>query len=176
MRIYRHYSEDRPQLPMYGKTPAFTLVTQNKEQATSEQWNGNVIIADFVFTTCAGPCPMMSAQMQDFQDELKDEAGIKFVSFSVDPETDTPDVLTEYGKRFHADFSRWSFLTGSKSAIYHLTTDGFHLALDSDSNSVTHSTKFVLVDKQSRIRGYYDFDDSTSQSAIMRDAIALEHE
>ena len=119
---------------------------------------------------------MMTAQMSQFQTSLANDPTIKLLSFSVDPETDTPDVLTAYGKKFGANANKWTFLTGSKTDIYNLTRLGFHLTVEADSNAVTHSTKFVLIDKKALIRGYYDSSDDTTGERLLEDARTLAKE
>jgi cytochrome oxidase Cu insertion factor (SCO1/SenC/PrrC family) len=100
--------------------------------------------------------------MARLQQEYIDKPEIQFVSFSVDPERDTPPVLTAYAAKHEADAARWYFLTGQRDRMIRLIQDGFHLAVatmpigDDSSGMITHSPRFVLIDKESRIRGYYD--------------------
>jgi protein SCO1/2 len=162
-----------PALPVFGPAPEFSLISQDKRPVTREDYKGSVVIADFIFTECAGPCPLMSAEMSEFQNSLASDPSIKLLSFSVDPETDTPEVLKDYGQRFHANFDKWTFLTGDKVSIYNLTRSGFHLTVEADSNAVTHSTKYVLIDKKSMIRGYYDSGDKVSTDKLLHDARML---
>lgn len=142
---------------------------------------GKVWVADFIFTNCAGPCPRLTSHMSRLQEALAGVAGggeVRLVSFSVDPEKDTPEVLAEYGRRFRADFTRWSFLTGGKQAIYDLIFEGFKLAIDDGALSkdgtpgpgiITHSVRFVLVDREGRIRGYYPGEDADIVERIAPD-------
>ena len=167
------YLNKQPQLPVLGTVPTFHLTAQDRRSFTKDELLGKVNIIDFIFTTCAGPCPLMSAQMQSIQSKVENEHGIALVSFTVDPEADTPEVLTEYAKRFGAMPERWTFLTGSKTDIYTLTRYGFKLAIDADSNAIAHSTKFVLVDKEANIRGYYDSEDQESINRLLDHAVAL---
>jgi cytochrome oxidase Cu insertion factor (SCO1/SenC/PrrC family) len=104
---------------------------------------------------------MQTAAMAQLQEQWKDRPGLKLVSFSVDPEKDTTEVLSRYADRYKADAQRWLFLTGEKEEISRLVQEGLRLsavALSSDGNkdSVMHSPRFVLIDKQAEIRGYYD--------------------
>jgi cytochrome oxidase Cu insertion factor (SCO1/SenC/PrrC family) len=172
-QLLKYYSMKPPALPTFGSVPAFSLLSQDRRPTTNNDFRGSVVIADFIFTDCAGPCPLMSAGMSEFQTSLADEPKIRLLSFSVDPETDIPEVLKEYGQRFHANNDRWTFLTGDKVSIYNLTRSGFHLTVEPDSNAVTHSTKYVLIDKKSMIRGYYDSGDKASTDRLLVDARAL---
>ncbi len=153
-------------LPDYGQTPGFELTERSGRTVASTELAGKVWVADFIFTTCAGPCPLMSTHMAALQRAVSD-LDVQLVSFTVDPERDTPEVLTEYASRYKADPERWLFLTGSKQALYDMIQEGFLLAVDDGSLAeggkpgpgiITHSVKFVLVDQRGRIRGYYSGD------------------
>jgi protein SCO1/2 len=142
----------------YGTVPSFQLTNQNGQPFGSAQLAGKIWIADFIYTTCPGPCPMISSRMSELQKPLE-KTDVHLVSFSVDPEKDTPAVLRSYGERLQAQPGRWDFLTGAKSAIYKLSHDGFKLAVSdgSDAQGIpVHSTRMVLVDRHGQIRGYYD--------------------
>jgi protein SCO1/2 len=142
----------------YGVLPFFELVNQDAQPFGSAQLVGKIWIADFIFTSCPGPCPIISSRMSELQKPLK-ATDIHLVSFTVDPEKDTPEVLRAYAEKLRAQPIRWDFLTGARSAIYALARDGFKLAV-SDGNDETgmpvHSTRVVLVDRHGAIRGYYD--------------------
>jgi protein SCO1/2 len=142
----------------YGTVPPFQLTNQFDQPFSSAQLAGKIWIADFIYTTCPGPCPMISTRMGELQKPLE-ETDVQLVSFSVDPEKDTPEVLRKYADNLHADPNRWTFLTGPKSAIYKLSHDGFKLAISDggDAEGIpVHSTRLVLVDRRGQIRGYYD--------------------
>ena len=151
----------------YGTVPAFQLTNQNGQPFGSGQLARKIWIADFVYTTCPGPCPMISGRMSELQKPLE-KSDVHLVSFSVDPEKDTPAVLRGYAAKLQAEPGRWDFLTGAKSAIYKLSHDGFKLAV-SDGNDAqglpVHSTRMVLVDRHGQIRGYYD---ATEPDAITK--------
>jgi protein SCO1/2 len=147
------------ELTVFGTLPPFELVERDGTTVTLEQLRGKVWVADFVFTHCAGPCPLLSSKMSRLQDAVGELDDVRLVSFSVDPERDTPDVLSEYARRYQADPVRWLFLTGPKEPLYRLVGEGFLLAVDDggpEAGLITHSTRMVLVDRQGRIRGYYD--------------------
>src|SRR5947207_672927 len=142
----------------YGSVPSFQFINQDGQSFGSPQLAGKIWIADFVYTTCPGPCPMISSRMSELQKPLE-KTDVHLVSFSVDPEKDTPEVLRSYAERLQAHSGRWDFLTGAKSAIYKLSHDGFKLAVSdgSDAEGIpVHSTRMVLVDRHGQIRGYYD--------------------
>jgi protein SCO1/2 len=142
----------------YGVLPSFEFVNQDAQPFGSAQLAGKIWIADFIFTSCPGPCPIISSRMSELQKPLE-KTDIHLVSFSVDPEKDTSDVLCGYAEKLHAQPKRWDFLTGSRAAIYALTRDGFKLAVSDGSDEAgmpVHSTRVVLVDRHGAIRGYYD--------------------
>jgi cytochrome oxidase Cu insertion factor (SCO1/SenC/PrrC family) len=142
----------------YGTVPNFQLTNQNNQPFCSTQLAGKIWIADFIFTSCPGPCPMVSSRMGELQRPLE-KTDVHLVSFSVDPEKDTPNVLRGYAEKLKAQPARWDFLTGSKSMIYDLSKNGFKLAVSDGSDEAgvpVHSTRIVLVDRHGAIRGYYD--------------------
>jgi protein SCO1 len=158
-------------LPSYGVIPDFTLVDQaGREFRSKERLKGKVWVANFIFTNCPGPCPRMSRQMRDLRDAAKD-LDVRLVSFTIDPARDTPPVLASYSKRFGADPDRWYFLTGSQADLHKLSRHAFMLG-DIDG-TLEHSTRFVLLDRNSSIRGFYDSSDSEKMAALVKDIRAL---
>jgi protein SCO1/2 len=114
---------------------------------------------------------MISTRMSDLQKPLE-KTDVRLVSFSVDPEKDTPQVLRRYGERLRAESGRWDFLTGPKSAIYKLSHDGFKLAISDggDTKGIpVHSTRMVLVDRHGQIRGYYDATEPEAMTKLLAD-------
>jgi protein SCO1 len=167
--------------PVLGQVPDFSLVERSGQAVSLEDLKGQVWVADFVFTHCAGPCPLLSRRMQSLQEPLADYSGVRLVTFSVDPERDTPDVLAEYAKRYSAG-DRWLFLTGEKVPLYRLIMDGFKLGIDDGSaltagvpgpGTITHSVRFVLVDREGRIRAYYDGSRSDLAKQLLPEIQAL---
>src|SRR5438105_2987133 len=150
----------------YGIVPNFQLVNQQGQPFGSAQLVGKVWIADFIFTSCPGPCPMISTRMSELQKPLEN-TDVHLVSFTVDPEKDTPEVLRGYAEKLHAQPKRWDFLTGPKSAIYDLSRNGFKLAAsDSEEDGIpVHSTRIILVDRHGEIRGYYE---ATAPDAVTK--------
>ena len=145
-------------LSSLGTVPHFQLTNQNGQPFDSAQLKGKIWIADFIFTTCPGPCPIISSRMSELQRPLE-KTGVHLVSFTVDPEKDTPEVLRGYAERLGADPDRWDFLTGARTAIYDLSHNGFKLGVSDGSEAdggPVHSTRVVLVDRRGTIRGYYD--------------------
>ena len=143
------------ELATHQQLPDFSLTDQRGAPFALSDLHDKVWVADFIFTSCGTICPPMTVQMAGLQDEFA-AADIHFVSFSVDPERDTSEVLTRYADHYGADGSRWSFLTGQKKAIYQLANEGFNLAAGHRGSEILHSTRFVLVDGAGQVRGYYD--------------------
>lgn len=155
-------------LPVYGEIPRFELLSQQGSHFDRAALDGHVWIADFIFTNCESSCPRMSSKMHSIQGAT--DPAVRLVSFSVDPERDTPQALEEYGKKYSADEKRWTFLTGSLATLEMLDHDAFKLG----SLSMDHSTRFVLVDKKGQVRGYYGLFDGDAMARIVRDAARLE--
>jgi protein SCO1/2 len=158
----------------YGSVPAFQLVNQEGQPFGSAQLAGKVWIADFIFTTCPGPCPMISTRMSELQKPLEN-TDVQLVSFTVDPEKDTPEVLRGYADKLHAQPKRWDFLTGPKAAIYDLSRNGFKLAAsDSEADGIpVHSTRMILVDRHGEIRGYYEATAADAVTKLLADTSHL---
>jgi protein SCO1/2 len=151
---------ERSTLPIRWPAPAFSLIDQNERTITDRDLRGHPYVAAFIFTQCAGPCPMMSSKMAGLQKTIRNPA-VKLVSFSVDPERDTPAVLKEYAAKFGADPNRWHFLTGPTASIY-AVAQGMKVAArpaDAD-NPILHATYFILVDGNGQVREIYAGDHS----------------
>jgi cytochrome oxidase Cu insertion factor (SCO1/SenC/PrrC family) len=146
--------------------PEFALENERGESTDLSDLYGSVWVADFVFTRCAGTCPMITHRMADLEKELEKEGasssslrGVKLVSFSVDPDFDRPEVLREYGRANGADPARWMFLTGTGEAVRRVVRDGFKLPISDQADPkmpIVHSQNFMLVDRAGRVRGAYD--------------------
>lgn len=168
-------------LPEHGAVPAFALVERSGRPLTLDSLLGHVWIADFIFTRCSGICPVMTSSMSRLQESLVDAPEIRLLSFSVDPEWDTPEVLREYAQGVAADSVRWLFATGDKAAIYELAQRGFRLGVGeadaaASSDEILHSSRLVLVDARGRIRGYYDGEDLDAVALLEKHARALQRE
>src|SRR5262249_9494553 len=124
--------------------------------------HGSVWVADFIFTRCAGTCPMITQRMAELQAACASDPALKdirFVSISVDPEFDRPEVLRDYAARVHADPERWTFLTGTRDAVRGLVRDGFKLPVEDQDDAampIMHSQSFVLVDRTGGVRAVAD--------------------
>ncbi len=164
---------DTGSLDRFNTVPAFTLTERSGRQFNSAELNGKIWVADFIFTTCPGPCPQMSAKFFELQQEIKRSSDVRLVTYTVWPEYDTPEVLRRYADRFKALPDKWLFLTGEKKTIYDLAHKAFLLGItDKESGrevlkegEFVHSTKMALVDRRGQIRGYYD---ATSLEAVQK--------
>jgi len=159
----------------YGTVPLFQLINQNGQPFGSAQLNGKIWIADFIFTTCPGPCPMISTRMSELQKPLE-KTDVHLVSFTVDPARDTPRVLLGYAEKLQAEPGRWDFLTGAQSTIYNLSEKGFKLAVSDGSEEIgrpVHSTRMILVDRHGKIRGYYDATEADAVTKVLADTSHL---
>ena len=150
-------------LPVIGPVAGFALTNQANTPVSLEALRGKVWVADIIFTPCAGPCPRMTQQMKELQDALpRGEA--RLVTLTTFPEYDTPEVLDKYARDHGADTNRWMFLTGDKKEIGALAIDSLKLAAvevkpeqrTSANDLFIHSTMFVVVDKQARLRGVFE--------------------
>ncbi len=152
-----------PELPIIATLPEFTLTDQTGADFGMRELREKVWIANFIFTKCQATCPRQTAELKKLQEKLKTRADwpdIRLVSISVDPENDTPEVLTTYASENGADPEHWKFLTGDREKIWELSKKGFMLAVgESEKDAASplfHSPYFVLVDFYGRIRGFYD--------------------
>ncbi|HEV2292818.1 MAG TPA: SCO family protein [Tepidisphaeraceae bacterium] len=147
------------------EVPPFALTDQNNQPVTDQTLRGKPWVAAFIFTQCAGPCPMMSSNMAKLQQRVP-HPDLKLVSFTVDPQRDTPQVLKQYAQNLQADESRWSFLTGSEQEMADVAR-GMLLPFSpaTESADITHSTKFLLVDGEGNVRGVYSPDEMDALAA-----------
>jgi len=146
----------------FGEVPPFRLTDEEGRAVGLDDLLGTPFVLSAIFTRCAGPCPAVSDGVAELAKELQ-RVDVRFVSLSVDPGFDTPEVLRAYAESYGADGERWRFLTGSEEEIHALVSGGFKLAVDRSSDpdelpgmAVTHDTRLVAVDRKGRIRGYYD--------------------
>jgi protein SCO1 len=166
-------------LSRYGAVPEFSLVERSGKAITLANLRGMIWVADFIYTTCTDTCPLQTAEMGKLQEEWNDKPGLKLVSFSVDPEKDTAEVLSRYADRYKANSQRWLFLTGAKEEITRLVQEGFKLSAvpvvnaGSSESIIMHSPRFVLIDRQAQIRGYYDSRDQQALERLKKDVAIL---
>ena len=145
-------------LPSYWKIPDFTLTDRSGKSVQLADFAGKVWVADFFYSSCPGPCPMLSSRLSDVQKEFASAADLRLVSISIDPEKDTPAVLQAYATKFKAN-DRWIFLTGEKAAIYRLAREGFKVPLadrETPDGLITHSARLMLIDQTGTVRGFYE--------------------
>ncbi|GAB4395735.1 MAG: hypothetical protein OHK0053_06030 [Microscillaceae bacterium] len=167
---------------LYHRIPDFALTDQHNRPFQSKQLEGAIYVADFFFTRCGNPtlCPRMSQELKRVQENFKDQEMLKLVSFTVDPSHDTPEVLKEYAGRYQAQEGKWFFLTGEKKKIYDLAFDGFKVnAMEEDvvvKPDFLHAIKFILVDKEGRIRGYYNGTEREDVDRLILEIKILLHE
>lgn len=146
---------------VYHSVPDFSFINQNGKETSFSDFEGKIVVADFFFTTCPTICPIMTTQMTRLQWLLDDPSydDVAFISHSVNPKNDTPQVLLEYGENQGADFNRWTFLTGNQEKIFEQGFEGYLLSTQEDAGApggFLHSSYFVLLDKNRHIRGFYD--------------------
>jgi protein SCO1/2 len=162
--------------PVLAALPGFLLTDQQGREVRLDQLAGRPWIADFIFTRCPGPCPLMTRKMAELRPRLP--AGVRRVSFTVDPDYDTSEILAAYAARFGAG-ADWLFLTGPRQAIWELSVTGFKLGLaeaeglPEEQGPIVHSTRFVLVDGEGRIRGYYDAFEPPEIERLLRELRAV---
>lgn len=159
---------------VYGTLPPFELVDQSGGPYGSEQLRGRVWVANFIFTRCPTVCPRLTSKMFDIQHRTRN-LGETFhlVSFTVDPEHDTPAVLRDYAREHRASQRAWTFLTGERPAVEAALLEGFKVGFGADEGAplgIFHSSRFVLVDQEMRVRGYYDVEEEGQLDLLLRDA------
>lgn len=179
----RQRPQDRPapaaasELPVYVQVPDFALVERSGAKVARADLLGKVWVVDFIFTHCSGQCPMMAARLKRLREAIGDAPDVRLVSVTVDPVRDTPAVLADYARALGVEDPRWLFLTGEKDAIVKLVLEGLKLPAvvsgPEGSVDVTHSDRFVLVDRRGRIRGYYGAEDEEAQARLPADVRRL---
>jgi len=159
-----------PPLPVFASVPEFRLISSAGEVVERRDLLGHPWVVNLMFTSCAGICPRMTSEMARLEEGTRDLPETRFVSITVDPERDTPEVLAAYAGKRHVERDRWLFLTGERKAIYQLASQGFLLSAQEGDprrgeDAVLHSARFVLVDGAGRVRGTYD---SRDPAALLR--------
>jgi protein SCO1/2 len=155
-----------PEMLRIGKghrVGAFRFQNQDGQWVTEASMKGHVSIVEYFFTTCKSICPIMNSQMQRIQKKFAGEPAVRIFSFTVDPDTDSVAQMKRYATEHHAKAGQWHFLTGEKSALYKLARRSFFVLKPAEAQNLgdagsdfIHTNNFVLIDKQLRIRGYYD--------------------
>ena len=162
----------------YHTIANFSLVNQNGDTITQKDYEGKIYVADFFFTTCTTICPIMTNHMAEIQEELKNDKEVLLLSHSVTPEIDTVAQLKRYALKKGVDDSKWNLVTGDKKQIYDLARKSYLAAKDVPYNKydLVHTENFVLVDKQKRIRGFYDGTNPESIEQLLEDIEILKKE
>lgn len=162
-------------LPDYGNIRQLALmnelVDQNQKQFSTHVLDDKIWVANFIFTRCQNICPIMSQHMSELYRSFKLEENIIWVSFTVDPDYDEPSILHDYVQQYEKNPTKWYFLTGLKSIIHRLSVEGFHLG--SFDNTLDHSNRFVLIDSQGKIRGYYHGTEKEEIQKLFKDMAQL---
>lgn len=154
---------------VFNQIPDFSFTSQTGHTISQDQLDGHIYVADFFFATCPDICKDMSSQLVRVQEAFQDEPQVKLVSFTVNPEYDTQEVLKEYGERYGANPAKWHFLTGDREQIYTLAQKGFYLPVMQveGQQDFIHSEKFMLVDKNRYVRGIYDGTDAADVDRLI---------
>lgn len=154
--------------PTIGDMPAFvpdfSLVDQDGKAVSLADLKGSIWVVNFFFTSCPVQCPAMNMKMSAIRRALPEGANARLVSITVDPEHDSPEVLAEYAAAFRAKDERWMFLTGDKESIVRLAREGFKLP--AGENPSEHSLRLALVDRDGRIRGYFNSTEDDSIASL----------
>ena len=155
----------------YHKIADFKLTNQNGEKITQEYYKDKIYVADFFFTTCQDICPVMTKNMYQLQQELKNDNNILFLSHTVIPEIDTVEQLKKYAIENKIDESRWNLVTGDKKQIYELARKSYLAVEDVEFGEfdMIHTENFMLIDKQKQIRGFYDGTNTEEIQRLLKD-------
>ena len=158
-------------LEKISEVPAFTLTDQAGRTVTLADLKGKMWVANFIFTRCKGPCPLSTLRMAELNKGLaKARKDVQLISFTVDPDYDTPSVLADYAKQSGADPAYWQFLTGPNTAIKDIVVKGLLQPLAKEPDGTpAHSTRFVIVDANGWLRGYQDSADPEAVQKLMID-------
>ena len=163
----------------YHTISDFSLINQNGKTITQEDYKDKIYVADFFFTTCQTICPIMTDNMLEVQNKLKNDSTIMLLSHSVTPEIDSVAQLKKYALKKGVDATKWNLVTGEKKEIYKLARKSY-LAVKTDGNGdqydMIHTENFILVDKKKRIRGFYDGTDDLDIEQLLKDIEILKRE
>jgi protein SCO1/2 len=161
----------------YHTIPNFSLVNQLGDTISQDTFKDKIYIADFFFTTCLTICPIMTGHMGAIQEAIKDQEDVLLLSHSVTPERDSVSVLYQYGIEKGVNPKKWHLVTGPKKDIYDLARKSYLVAKDEGGSGpfdLVHTENFVLIDKQKRIRGYYDGTDPAAIETLLEDLKVLQ--
>ena len=158
-------------IPVIKEVPRFSFTNQNGEKFSNNNFRDKVTILNFIFTSCTGPCPLMTLNMQKLYSNFKGTKEVQFVSITVDPEVDTQEKLKLEAEMIGVDNNQWQFLRSDLDEVKKLKRDGFMLFADNLPNG--HSIKSILIDNVGNIRKYYDGTDIGSQEILKKDIVYL---
>ena len=162
----------------YHKIKDFSMKNQNGKIITQEFYNDKIYVADFFFTTCPTICPIMTENMGYVQEKIKNDSVVLLLSFSVTPEIDSVEQLKKYALEKNVIDSKWNLVTGNKKDIYNLARTSYLVAKtngDGGKYDMIHTENFVLVDKEKRIRGFYDGTNSKEIDQLLNDIKILKY-
>ncbi|MCK6650292.1 MAG: SCO family protein [Bacteroidia bacterium] len=157
---------------IFHTIPGFSFIDQDGNTVTEKNFENAVYVTDFFFTTCHSICPVMSTQMERVTREFQENAEVKFLSHTVDPEIDTVEQLKRYAIKHNADSKQWMMVTGEKTKLYEIARQGYLLDAQEGNggpDDFIHTQNFALIDKDKRIRGYYDGTDSLEVDQLIKD-------
>jgi len=172
-------SPENPKDTIYHTIAPFELDAHDGSKFSSKQLDGKIYVADFFFATCQSICPKMSMQLKRVQEVYKDDPEIMLVSHTVNPAQDSVAALAAYAKEYGAIPGKWYFLTGDKSQIYNLALKSYFIAASETiggPEAFVHSEKLILIDKDKRIRGFYDGTDYESVNLLIDEIVVLKYE
>ena len=158
-------------IPILKPVPEFSFINQDGDPFTEKDLNDKITILDFIFTSCAGPCPIMTHNMTGLYRSFSQVEEVQFVSITVDPDVDTQDILKQYAKINGVNDDRWQFITSNIEAIKDLKKNGFMLYAEELPRG--HAIKFVLIDQNGQIRKYFDGTEEASMAVLMKDITIL---
>ena len=158
-------------IPILKPVPEFSFINQDGDPFTEKDLNNKITILDFIFTSCAGPCPIMTHNMTGLYRSFSQVEEVQFVSITVDPDVDTQDILKQYAKINGVNDGRWQFITSNIEAIKDLKKNGFMLYAEELPRG--HAIKFVLIDQNGQIRKYFDGTEEASMAVLMKDITIL---
>jgi len=167
-------AESRPDelLADFGQVPDVQLTERSGRDMRLGELHGKIWVANFIFTRCGGSCLMMSSKMQDLQESLRKAGDVRLVSFTVDPRNDTPEQLSHYADGYDAEPGKWLFLTGGEEQMQNLAKESFKLTVEEGTDPkepIIHSKRFVLVDQEGHIRGYYNSEEPEAKQKLLSD-------
>lgn len=182
---YFTYLQNPRRLPTYGnpghKVGGFSFIDQDGNTVTEKDVEGKIYVIEYFFTTCEGICPKMNENMTKVFSAYRGQPDVMILSHSVDPEVDTIAQMKRYADKYGAESNQWKFLTGNKDSLYKMAIDDYLIPIadstvDKISPTFIHTQKFVLIDKEKSVRGFYDGTDESSVDKLIKDIVTLRKE